>query len=365
MPAMSINEGLNIGESLADAELERVCDFLETLETIRSVRPFETTIDFAERTPVDLAVQRFLHCEHIEHDRSTRLYLEPRTASRFITGGLVEVDFLPRTSRAGKSSRHGVFFGDLGFVSPSNSLLPVAVKPYDEDYPRDFCVREYLNNVGFREQSLDCPRPIGLVLARDKAYFLSELDETLTTLDSIDWSDFHGSMDENPGMREIWSHVAKITAVLHSIGISAHCDLVPRNIAINADGSMRFIDLEESQIDTTPPRDAEVRFGNSYKDLKVLVEAMCRPLKIPQIPGVTPGGITHMVGIGLFNQPDRDWWVDFCNLFFDEYAQDRLALARNGSHHSRQEAEVQSEIDSLRQTLTGNVAMHKKFALSI
>lgn len=345
-------EALDPGEQIVDPELDRVCDFLKTLTSVRSIRELKTTLDFKEQAPVDLAMQRFLCNEHNQRDTSSRLYLAPPFAGRYGTSEQVDVDFLPRVSRAGKNSRHGVFFGDLGF-DLSTSLLPVAVKIHAEDRHVQSCLREYFNNVGCSQQAIDCPQAVGVVLSRNQAYFLTELDETLTTLDSINWSGFHGAMEENPGMREIWSHVAKITAALHSVGNSVHGDLAPRNIGINTDGGVRLIDLEDSRIDASPPRDAEVRFGSSYQDLSMLVEALCRPLNLAFKPG-----------IGLFTEVARDWWKDFCYLIFDENVEDRLSLARVGSHHTRHEAAVRSELDVLRQSLNEDVEMHKFFAIN-
>jgi len=201
--------------------------------------------------------------------------------------------------------------------------------------------------------------PAGILLSskeKEKAYSMTLLEEGLTTLDSIDWSNYYPDIEQNPGMNELWRAVSGQSAMLHSEGNKAHGDMAARNIATGTESAVFFIDWEYATIGRQAPRDAEGRYTNSYADLSVLLESMCLP------PHANIGG---KAGIGIFYGKQGDWWEGFCRIFYDEYIHTRTELSTQGGHHKQTECEVAEELHELTRTLRQNMEMMKCICDSI
>lgn len=313
----------------------RIRAFTDTLDGLANMRVVTFEFDFAERYPVKQAIDRFLlyDCEV-----APTLYLHPDIGE---FGQDSTLSFTPRMARSGKHSGHGVFFGDID--CGGGQQLPVAVKPHSVEGTNS-CLTDYLNGCAVNDLGIFSLQPVGFILDRTgrKAYSLTYLEETLTTLDSVDWSDFYIHADQHPGMQETWLQAARLLALVHSNGSLNHGDFAPRNIATTADGGLLFIDWEEAEVSMAQPRDAEVRYGLSYKDLFVLAESFCRPATDD-----------FKAGIGLFYGKGGDWWNGFREIFFDEYVAFRREMAEMGSHNSARRAAVDSELQELSRSLQG------------
>ena len=118
-----------------------------------------------------------------------------------------------------------------------------------------------------------------------------------------------------------------------------------RNIAQRPDnGGVFFIDWEKSRISAAQPRDAEVRYNNSFTDLKELIESMARPSE-----GQAPPGELK-VGIGLLRGSLEQQWAGWEQLVFNEYRALRLEYADEKSLRDVQDEMIELE-SSLRQHL--------------
>ncbi len=339
-------------EFSGDRELYRIQEFMDTVARVECVTPNTIALDCANDDPVTDAIRRF---ENYELRAQPTFYtaeqlgdVPPNTA----------LSFMPRVARGGKRSFHGVFFGDLEIGSETS--VPVAVKPH-KDYPIKSCLNDYLKNEAIRRLGFYTPGGVGYVMDGDKAYSLTVLDETLTTLDSIDWSGFLPDTTQHPGMQEMWREVSQQTAILHGSGSTSHGDLAARNIATSADGGTFIIDWEKARIDTRLPRDVEVSYNNSFGDLSVLLDSMCRP---PHAE--------FKAGIGLFyGKNELDWWQSFRDIFFDEYCEVRLLEVdrrlelnrRKGRKHH--EAEVREELARLAMDLKSMVDMEQEICAGL
>lgn len=321
-------------DTIRDAEFERVWAFNETLKNIRMTQSVDTDINFGDERPVAFAQKRFLAFEHSD-DRLT-LYTNPEV----VTTEPEHYSFVPRISRAGKLSQHGVFFGDLSLGNGQE--VAVAVKPH-VDERRASCLDEYFNNDAVHQLGIYTLTSMGFILGdreEEPAYSLTILKEGLTTLDSIDWSEFFPDISANPGMQEMWRSIAGQAATLHDEGNKSHGDLAGRNIAdtVNAGGQEGtfFIDWETADIRQRKPRDAEVRFNRSYGDLSTLMESMCLPPKA-----------NYKSGIGIFFGKTGDWWQGFRDIFFDEYLDVRRGLSVQGNQDRSSRADIAEELKEL------------------
>lgn len=339
-------------ESHTDKELERVEKFQQFLKETDNVLPYRPTFDFEEDLPVKNAINRFMAYEAVNE---TALYIDP-TFIRDVADN--NLSFSPLVSRGGKRSAHGVFFGDL--YSGNNHIATVAVKPH-EISGIDSCLNDYANTLAVQDLGIFSVQSLGFIMNKNKkgeAYSFTILEETLTTLDSIDWSNFYPATDINPGMQEMWRILSDQLAVLHEGGNISHGDMAARNIATIAEQagseSIFFIDWEMARISKLAPRDAEVRYNHSYADLSVLMESMCLP----------PHG-NFKSGIGLFYGKDIDWWLGFREVFFDEYCDVRRLLAAKGKHHNQEVQEVDDELNALSSSLRADIEMMRDICSDI
>lgn len=324
-----------------DAEWQRIEEFQNTIGRISSIKTIDVEFEPDSDEPVYEAIARF---KTYDYDQKTGLYLDPVFAQKFSAG----VEYFNPLMARGRHSGHGLFLGVL--ESKEEKFEKVAVKPFRyEDNFLGKCLKDYFNNAAVRDLGIDTLRPVGLILDHNRAYSLTQLDETLTTLDSVDWQNFYDDREENPGMVETWQRIGRLMAVFHSMGSMMHGDLAPRNIADTAEGNLLFIDWELAHISLKAPRDAEVSYGFSYTDLSTLFNAMCRPTDAD-----------FQAGIGLLYGKDVDWWEAFKELVFDEYYEYRLSLARNGKHHTSKEAEVRSELEQLAISLKQDAGIFQK-----
>lgn len=329
-------DGLEDRRSIERApEMTRVYQFWETLGRTALIKPAHFQFDFKDVAPVEQATRRFFN---YDMEAQPTLYLEPSQDEELQTQRLT--GFWPRVTRGGKRTRHGVFFGDLIFND--DRQLPVAIKPHDDDRPgaKESCLRDYTNNLAAGELGFFSLEPVGFLLDYDRSYSITRLQESLTTLDSIDWSNFYPDTNDHPGMMQIWSQVARRLADLHVDGSMMHGDLAARNIAITSDSQVFFIDWEFASLDLKEPRDVEVKFGYSFADLDLLVACMCMP--------------TTQGGIGIFSGKAGDWWKGFCDFFFDEYEALRLDAVKG----TKRQVVVEEEIQELTRSLEESFEMH-------
>lgn len=306
---------------VTDQEVARVQRFQSTLGNCTLVTTVETEIDYDVITPTRVAVNDFL----TRKEEGQGVYLEKEFAHYAHEGVPV---FTPRISRGGKNSAHGVFFGDLGFESGLS--LPVAVKPYDSEDSEKPVLREHFNSRAIREVGLYSLHPMGVILgSSDENYYLTLLEESLTTLDSVDWSKFYPDMDENPGMMQIWSQIARQVALMHSLGSVSHLDLAGRNIAATAGNYAFLIDWERAHVSLVKPTEAEIKYHFSHPDLSSLIETC---FKSPNDP--------FKAGLGIFYKKTGDIWSAIREMFLDEYFATRRALAESeGSEAEIKEVE--------------------------
>lgn len=333
------NEHKPGNERSMDLEQERIQELHDSVANIVAVKDLNIEMDPKDIDPVENAIKRFLT---YEREPSTSLYLDPDISKNFES-----IDsFIPLMAR-GRRSAHGVFFGVID--NGKGKQIEVAVKPHRLSRTDESCLDDYFKNEAVRQFGFDTLTPVGMLLDRNRAYSMTRLDESLTSFDTIDWSDFYDKYDENPGMYELWQHTGRILGTMHAMGSITHGDLAARNIAVTADGGVLFFDWEKAFVSLQPARDAEVRYGQTHDDLATLMESMARSPR-----DVFKGGI------GLFKDEGKDWWQGFRELVFDEYVQYRLAVAETGNHHSAKLAEVESELEQLAISLQSDAAMLKK-----
>lgn len=292
-----------------DRELEHIRSLEQTIGTLAFTRMVDIGLDFEnDRVPVNRAIERVM-C--YEYPAPSTFCYDP--VFKRLDGTSLK-NFTPRSSRGGKNSKNGVVFGDLGF--DNGFWLPVAVKPHEADSAEQaakLCLKDYFNGVAVGHVGIRSLQPAGyLIDGKKKAYSMTRLEESLTTLDSIDWSTFYPNVDENPGMQQIWTQVARQLATFHSSGANSHLDVAGRNIAVTAENRAFLIDWEKSFISPQQPSEADVRYQFSHPDLASLAETMCYP----------PNG-KYKVGLGIFYGKDGDWWQGFKDIVLDEYIEER------------------------------------------
>jgi len=272
------------------------------------------------------------------------LYLD-KSAETYSSSKITE--FLPRVARGGKNSAHGTFFGDLVF--DDGQQIAVAVKPYQYGSNNESALMEYFNTKAVNKIGLYTLQSVGVLLSPNDskpAYFITELIDSLTTLDTINWSGFFPNTDANPEMVQIWSQVARKLAFLHSLGSSMHCDFAGRNIALNEDDYVFFIDWEKSHISRLAARDSEVSYNFSYTDLAMLMESFVH------LPNAK-----FKAGLGIFCGKDDDWWQGFRDIFLDEYIDTRNRFAETNKNQTQVteelialEASLQKDMEFARQS---------------
>ncbi len=315
-------------EMLLDPELERIEEFAGRLSCLSGVKTLQTSFDFDETQPVQRTSQRFMN---YEYNPKSPLYLSTDLGFQ---GSDTEVSFEPYIVRGGKKSSHGVFFGELSFGG--ESPLRVAVKPHQGSEATESCLKDYFNNAAAAEVGFYTLKPVGFMVPdTELAYSLTVIDEGLTTLDSVNWGDFAQNIGNHPGMQETWLQIARQMAIMHTIGTMCHGDLAMRNIATTVEGGIFFIDWEYANISLLSPRDAEVRYGYSWRDLAVLVESMD----------------SAAGGAGILHHELEDRWRSFCEIVFDEYKTCRLQIVEECSHHKCQLSSVQEELQILEHNL--------------
>ncbi len=326
-------------EQRRDKEFDRVRSFSDSLERIDAIQLADFNLDLNQPEPAEQLITHYLN-----HERAGGAVLSLHPDFKPFTDSS-SVHFQARKARGGKHSAHGVFFGDLIF--DNQVLLSAAVKPHWDNADRS-CMKDYLNNESVGMLGLNSLQPLGFLLDKEgDAYSFTALEDSLTTLDTIDWSNFYPDINANPAMKEMWSQVARQMAYVHSIGSVMHGDLAARNIAIRADsGGVSFIDWERAHISLQQPRDAEVRYAYSHIDVVSLLESMC-----------IPPHADMKAGIGIFYDKSGDWWQGFSDLVYNEYRSLRLEYAEQGNHHQAVLAEVKDELQALDTSLKGDMEM--------
>lgn len=329
-----------------DPEFNRVVGFERAVGSIAVIRTVDTAIDFSINNPIEHAIKQFLT---YEYDGKNTLLLPSELAGY---EEVKAVNFSPLVARGGRHSGHGVFFGNLHF--DHDNQLPVAIKPHTIN-PQSSSLKDYLNNIGANQLGFFNLQPAGVLLRNSGvSYSLTVLKDDLTTLDTIDWSEFYPKFSDNPGMIQIWSQVARQSALLHANGTLEHGDLAGRNIAITTDDNVFFIDWERATLQLGQPRDAEVRYNHSFGDLSVLAESMCRP---PHDD--------FKAGLGIFYAKTGNWWQGFKDLVFDEYVDYRMGMAANESNHNHTLQDVTEEIEVLSDSLQEEIAVLKEVCKTI
>jgi len=320
-----------LAEQVENPELMRVEHFQQTLEMVEQTTVVETSMYLDTPTPIQDATRSFLQ---FDQKTTPALYLS-RENEAFTEAG--RPTFVPRVSRSGKRSAHGVFFGDLLFED--GSAIPVAVKPHEVDAPEQSCATDYFSNEAASELGLETLESVGMILAPGRAYSMSRLVPTLDTLDSVDWETAAETQHTENDIMTVWDQVARQTAMLHAYGNVSHGDLAARNIAITPDSSgIFFIDWEKAEVSTLPPRDEEVSYAHSSTDMISLMESMALPRTHFK------GGIDVLKGY-------EDKWQGFSELVFDEYVQTRIGFART----PRDVIQIRSELRELENTLKSHL----------
>ncbi|HLC91911.1 MAG TPA: hypothetical protein VJC09_02565 [Candidatus Saccharimonadales bacterium] len=325
---------------------ERIDDFRATLGMLREVRPDHSiVINLDLPDPTDNAMNFFRQQEFIESPHTPhRLYLNQSIGFIAVNETLSEVSFAPRKHRAARFSSHGLFMADLHVETEKGDVLdiPVAVKPHEDEAgeANDTCLREYVNTLAVAQMGIHTLQPVGIINGMERAYSLTRLEEDITTLDSIDWSNFYPNMEDNPGMLNIWSQVARQAAMLHSIGNNMHGDMAARNIATTIDDAVFFIDWEMANISKQKPHGSTTSWAFAHSDIDRLVASMCMP------PDPKYGG-----GIGIFTSKDGDWNAAFEKIFFNEYSSYRMGFAEANQSESATKKELEDLAESSKLTM--------------
>lgn len=327
-----------------DPDAKRVAEFINVLGRISAATTCNPDFDFdRDELPVDAAERRFINNQ--------------------LTGELTffgfETDELPisfeaRVARGGKRSNHGVFFGDLNF---SDHSVAVAVKPHHDNASKT-CFGDYFKGCAVRQLGTYTLKPFGFIIGEvgdNRAYSMTELEDGVSTLDSIDWSTYLPDDSLHPGMQELWRSTREQAAVLHAEGRISHGDMAARNIATTTEGSTFFIDWELACIKATKSNNVQARVEQSYIDLQKLLESMASP---PNAKNITPG-------IGLLFNKEVDWWGAFDDIFFEGYRQARIMLAENSEQPKMVKKDVEIELDVLERNLRRDTEMMKEICKTI
>jgi|GEM_PF-846700 len=339
----------------AGGELQRVRDFQEVISSISKIALQDISVPTLaqenEPDPVDKAKKLFDSYGSIGTFYLERKYFE------YMPEGLANLSFAPLVSRGGKRSAHGVVFGDL--YNGEKHSIPVAIKPHISEKSQDSCLNEYFNNAMVQFLGFPNLESVGFIcVGPNRAYSLTLRDDTLTTLDSMNWSDYYpfnykeSKESYYSDKWEIWRQISQQTAILHNHGNRVHGDLAVRNIAITISGGVFLIDWERARLMQSEPRDAEVRYNNSYTDLSELMDSICLPLDYD-----ARLQYDFKAGIGMFLGKDIEWWKGFQEVFFDEYRGVREELAQMGNHHSQTKHDVTEELEELEKSLRSNMEM--------
>lgn len=315
-----------------DLEKKRIEDFSRTVPKLET-KLLDINIDITSERPKDEALNKFLNTRIRTGEPIA--YLVPEYHKLFKG----PMKFEPYKSQGGKSSRHGVIFGDLEFDEHTN--VSVAIKPFQLVEGRAKteieCLSDYFGNAVAHRFNLGGLMPIGIVDdTKNNLYSLTVLQRSLDTFDNINWADFYPEFNDNSGMQELWLKAAHSIALLHNMGDSYHGDLYLRNIATNPEGSVFPIDWEYGEFSCSFSRDFEERYAKKFKDMKQLVQSMSYPTNI---------GIAS--GAGMFMEVRNEWWNVFREIFFDEYIAWRIDLASQGHHRTRILSETRLELNQL------------------
>lgn len=315
--------------TIVSREELRMRQFQETLGRVVATEVMDVSVELDADNAVMATANEVMASAYREEPS---LLLHPQYESVAKVGAT----FTPFSTRFGKVSAHGVFFGQLSWED--GQTVPVAVKPHEAE-PRVSCATDYAANAAVEAAGFHNLESVGVVLSsRDEtAYSLSRLDPTISTLESIPWRHLEKHPEEAGDLASVWGQVARQAALLHASG-SSHGDLAVRNIALAQDGGVFMMDWEKAKISTRTPRDAEARYELSRPDMGELMESMVRPTK-------------HAFKSGLGLSPDAKW-EGFRTLVFDEYVQTRLALAS-----SEERADVQDELTELANSLQANLQL--------
>ena len=321
-------------------EERRIAEFQQTLARVGLTELTYTRVDTGQADPAFAAQKSFFAGPDFKGEPT--FYLNSDVAHEFTSD---IVDFEPFVSR-GKGSAHQVFFGAL--MLADGSEVHVAIKPYESD-PTDpsqryaaeeNCFRDYFTNVAAKDCGFESLESVGFILDQEGyPYSLTLLEESLSTLDSINWTRFYEQGYETVGMRELIHKVALLTAWLHSNGDSFHGDLALRNVATNPHGHVFFIDWEKGKVTNLPSGDVEERFGKSWLDLKTFLADIAKPTKCEN------------PGAGLFTLCEEDWWTAFKDIFLDDYVEYRKRFVQQGSHRTQRMRDTADELAQLENDL--------------
>ena len=327
-----------------DPDARRVAEFVSILGRVTSSSICAPDFDFDnDELPVDAAERRF-----INNDLIGDLAFYGRTIDDKPTG------FEARVARGGKRSNHGVFFGDIYFGDES---VPVAVKPHHDNASKT-CFGDFFKGCAVQELGTYTLQPFGFIIGEisdTRAYSMTILEDGISTLDSIDWSNYLPDTSKNPGMQELWRSIREQAAVLHAEGRISHGDLAARNIATTTEGSTFFIDWELACLKSAKTADVQARVEQSYIDLQKLLESMASP---PGAKNITPG-------IGILYEKDVDWWESYRDIFFDGYRDARRILAENSADRRTVINDVEIELDVLECNLKRDCQMMQEICKTV
>lgn len=318
-------------EVAVSPEVARIEQFQEALGRVTTAEVLKVEVELEGDQAVYRGANQVLAAAY-KSDPS--LLLHPKYESAAQPGAT----FTPYSSRFGKVSAHGVFFGRLDWSDGQS--VPVAVKPHEGDARRS-CATDYAANMAVEAAGFHNLESVGVVLSSqdsEVAYSLSRLDPTISTLESIPWRQIEKNPNMAGNLQTVWSQVARQAAHLHASG-SSHGDLAARNIALAQDGGVFMIDWETARISNSVPRDAEARYALSRPDMGELMESMVRPQKH-----------AYKSGLGMF---EDDKWGGFRATVFDEYVTARLAYAKN----PQELTDIQDELTELAHSLQAHLKL--------
>lgn len=268
----------------------------------------------------------------------------PESMSETVTTGVDNKISFERRRTGPKKSSHGVFFGDLNIGGVNYS---VAMRPYSEAAAKD-SILDYSRNKIAIQRCMGNLAHLGVLGFEDgPKYVVTLLEEGLSTLDSMDWSEFRNDPESKPSepLVNILNGAAREIAYAHHKNIG-HGDLAARNIAVTTRSAIFLIDWEKAQVHKESYTDVEVRFGSVMKDMRLFIPSLINSPEHPLEPGL---------GLLDRNRSFEDNWAILSAKFVEPYEQWRSDFVSGMhkerlDHHSRNERseDLESELEETR-----------------
>jgi hypothetical protein len=248
----------------------------------------------------------------VDRSVANRLY----TSSSDIAQELVTLpDLLISRTSIAETSAHKVFFAVL---TDGDTKLRIAVKPFEQEPEK--AITEWANTLLARSRGFQAFAPIGFLIHEGVGYAITKRQDDIEPMDNAEWSaalfdpETHGAMLND--LLKVGPALARAQAK-----DCFHGDPQLKNIVINQDGTVHFIDWESAiflkdskAIWSATDGTVDHVTNNTAKDLKVLFGSLARSVKDK--------------GVGfLDNLTPQAQWSYFRELIVTPYLEEHLELA--------------------------------------